>query len=64
VFSVSRSILGMPMFRGLCSPLYQGEEQPDTSYKLLLTLMKWTARSTKLWHSKNGSGHGENPRNA
>ncbi|KYN10381.1 hypothetical protein ALC57_17569, partial [Trachymyrmex cornetzi] len=27
---VSRSILEMPTFRELCSPLHQGEEQPDT----------------------------------
>ncbi|KYQ47768.1 hypothetical protein ALC60_13193, partial [Trachymyrmex zeteki] len=69
VFSVFRSILGMPTFREPCSPLHQGEKQPDTvsaSYciRLLLILMKWTARFTKRWHSKNGSEHGENPRNA
>ncbi|EGI57988.1 hypothetical protein G5I_13966 [Acromyrmex echinatior] len=55
VSSVSRSILGMPTFREPCSPLHQGEEQPDT------VQMKWTARFTKRWHSKNGSGHGGNP---
>ncbi|KYN43689.1 hypothetical protein ALC56_01951, partial [Trachymyrmex septentrionalis] len=27
---VSRSIFGMPIFREPCSPLHQGEEQPDT----------------------------------
>ncbi|KYQ51091.1 hypothetical protein ALC60_09889 [Trachymyrmex zeteki] len=25
--------------------------------------MKWTARFTKRWNSKNGSKHGEHPRN-
>ena len=30
VFSVSRSILGMPTFHESCSPLHQSEEQPDT----------------------------------
>ena len=30
VSSVFKSILGMPMFREPCSPLHQGEEQPDT----------------------------------
>jgi len=30
ISSVFRSILGMPMFREPCSPLHQGEEQPDT----------------------------------
>ncbi|KYN29293.1 hypothetical protein ALC57_01271 [Trachymyrmex cornetzi] len=34
------------------------------SIRLLLALMKWTARFTKRWHSKNGFEHGENPRNA
>ncbi|KYN11082.1 hypothetical protein ALC57_16783 [Trachymyrmex cornetzi] len=29
-FSVSRSILEMPTFHEPCSPLHQGEEQPDT----------------------------------
>ncbi|KYN28712.1 hypothetical protein ALC57_01674, partial [Trachymyrmex cornetzi] len=62
VFSVFKSILGMPTFREPCSPLHQGEEQPDTKL-LLLALMKWTARFTKRWHSKNGFEHGENPRN-
>ncbi|KYQ46845.1 hypothetical protein ALC60_14136 [Trachymyrmex zeteki] len=33
------------------------------SIRLLLALMKWTARFMKRWHSKNGYGHGENPRN-
>jgi len=36
----------------------------NLSIRLLLALMKWTARFTKLWHSKNESGHGGNPRNA
>ena len=27
---LSRSILGMPTFRELCSSLHQSEEQPDT----------------------------------
>ncbi|KYQ55106.1 hypothetical protein ALC60_06109 [Trachymyrmex zeteki] len=31
VFCVSRSILGMPMFCEPCSPLHQGEEQPDSA---------------------------------
>ena len=30
VSSVSRSILEMSTFREPCSPLHQGEEQPDT----------------------------------
>ncbi|KYQ54039.1 hypothetical protein ALC60_07051, partial [Trachymyrmex zeteki] len=88
---VSMSILEMPTFREPCSPLHQGDEQPDTrlflqvvpfyitlpvrrnikrngleeqpSIRLLLALMKWTARFTKRWHSKNGHGHGENSRN-
>jgi len=37
--------------------------QFDTAWlriRLLLALMKWTARFTKRWHSKNGSGHGRN----
>ncbi|KYN37571.1 hypothetical protein ALC56_07770, partial [Trachymyrmex septentrionalis] len=32
VSSMSRSILGMSTFREPCSPLHQGEEQPDTKY--------------------------------
>ncbi|KYN33177.1 hypothetical protein ALC56_12510 [Trachymyrmex septentrionalis] len=32
--------------------------------RLFLDLMKWIVRFTKRWHSKNGSEHGENPRNA
>ncbi|EGI69364.1 hypothetical protein G5I_01900 [Acromyrmex echinatior] len=32
------------------------------SIRLLLALMKWTARPTKRWHIKNGPRHGENPR--
>ncbi|KYQ56655.1 hypothetical protein ALC60_04254, partial [Trachymyrmex zeteki] len=67
------SILGMPTFRESCNPLHQGEEQPDTrsvylvsdqipGIRLFLALMKWTARFTKRWHSKNGFEHGENPR--
>ncbi|KYN39673.1 hypothetical protein ALC56_06168 [Trachymyrmex septentrionalis] len=63
IFSVSRSILGMPTFRESCRPLHQSEEQSDT-VRLLLALMKWPTRFMKRWHSKNGSGHGENPRNA
>ncbi|EGI61977.1 hypothetical protein G5I_09725 [Acromyrmex echinatior] len=87
---MSWSILDVPTFRGPCSPLHQGEEQPDTelflqvlpfyvtllvernikrkdleeqlSIRLLLALMKWTARPTKRWHIKNGPRHGENPR--
>ncbi|KYQ51285.1 hypothetical protein ALC60_09576 [Trachymyrmex zeteki] len=35
------------------------EEQ--LSIRLLLALIKWTVRFTKRWHSKNESGHGENP---
>ncbi|KAG5309215.1 PNCB phosphoribosyltransferase, partial [Pseudoatta argentina] len=46
-------------FREPCIPLHQG----DTSIRLLFALMKWTARFTKRWHSKNGSGHGGNPHN-
>ncbi|EGI68453.1 hypothetical protein G5I_02886 [Acromyrmex echinatior] len=30
VFSVSRSILRILTFRELCSPLHQGEQQPNT----------------------------------
>ena len=32
--------------------------------RLLLALMKWTARFTKCWYFKNGSEYGGNPRNA
>ncbi|KYN15259.1 hypothetical protein ALC57_12526, partial [Trachymyrmex cornetzi] len=38
------------------------EEQ--LSIRLPLTLMKWTARFTKRWYLKNGSGHEGNSRNA
>ncbi|EGI65476.1 hypothetical protein G5I_06036 [Acromyrmex echinatior] len=62
VFSMSWSILDVPTFRGPCSPLHQGEEQPDTDRVSLLALMKWTARPTKRWHIKNGPRHGENLR--
>ena len=46
------------------------EKEKQNSYVILKimhfaeVLMKWTARFTKRWHTKNGSGHGENPRNA
>ena len=46
-FSVSRSILKMPTFRELCSPLHQGEKQPDTELFLhdvpfiLYCLLEW-----------------------
>ncbi|KYN23471.1 hypothetical protein ALC57_04107, partial [Trachymyrmex cornetzi] len=36
----------------------------ELSIRLLLALMKWTARFMKRWHSKNGPRHRENPRNA
>ncbi|KYQ55333.1 hypothetical protein ALC60_05958, partial [Trachymyrmex zeteki] len=42
VFSVSRSILGMPTFREPCSPLHQGEEQPDINkVHETLTFQEW-----------------------
>ncbi|EGI64479.1 Nicotinate phosphoribosyltransferase [Acromyrmex echinatior] len=44
-----------PMFREPCNPLHQGD-----SIRLLFALMKWTARFTKRWHFKNGSGYGGN----
>jgi len=36
---VSRSILGMSMFRELCSSLYQGEEQLDAELLLRVVLL-------------------------
>ncbi|EGI61746.1 Dehydrogenase/reductase SDR family member 7 [Acromyrmex echinatior] len=64
---MSWSILDVPTFRGPCNPLHQGEEQPDTmSIRLLLALMKWTARPTKpslkgktVWITGASTGIGE-----
>ena len=44
-------------------PISPTSSLPQFSSFLLLALMKWTASFTKHWHSKNGSGHGRNPRN-
>jgi len=50
---VSRSILGMPMFRKFCSPLHQGEEQPDT--EMFLWAILFISRYLLEW----GRGRGE-----
>jgi len=58
---VSRSILGMPMFREPCSSLHQGEEQPDTELFLrvipllyITLLVGMVKRKTRIVDGKWG----------
>jgi len=58
---VSRSILGMPMFRESCSSLHQGEEQPDTELFLrvisllyITLLVGMVERKTRIVDGKWG----------
>jgi len=56
---MSRSILGMPMFRELCNSLHQGEDQPDIelySFSFILYYTTWISEKKK---ENCGWGEGE-----
>jgi len=67
---VSRSILGMPMFREPCSPFHQSEEQLDTELFLQVVLFLYITllvgvveekKRRELWERKERWGKSVSP---
>ncbi|KYN08826.1 hypothetical protein ALC57_19073, partial [Trachymyrmex cornetzi] len=59
---VSRSILEMPTFREPCSPLHQGEGQPDTDLFLWAVPFYITLLVGVVWMGGEGEGYQAAPR--
>ena len=63
ISSVSKSILGMPTFREPCSPLHQGEKQPDIELfspgrSFYITLLVGVVKRKKIIVGGAGGGKG------